>query len=93
LATSIHFYLDENVPVAVANQLKRRHIAVVTARDLEALGESDASHLHRAVVMGAVFCTHDADFVDIAAQGISHTVLCLANSINMALAIGCVFSN
>jgi hypothetical protein len=73
LAANIHFYLDENVPVAVASQLRRRHIEVVTARDLGALGDSDENHLERAISMGAVFCTHDADFMDMAAQGISHT--------------------
>lgn len=36
----MHFYLDENVPVAVATQLRRRNIEVVTARDLDALGDS-----------------------------------------------------
>lgn len=60
------------MPVAVATQLRRRNIPVVTARDLEALGESDINHLQRAVTMGAVFCTHDADFVEMAAQGMPH---------------------
>jgi predicted nuclease of predicted toxin-antitoxin system len=48
LAANIRFYLDENVPVAVATQLKRRQIEVVTARDLHALGDSDEHHFQRA---------------------------------------------
>lgn len=72
MAASIHFYLDENMPVAVATQLRRRNIPDVTARDLEALGDSDENHLQRAITMGAVFCTHDADFVDMAARGMPH---------------------
>ena len=72
MAADIRFYLDENVPVAVAAQLRRRGIAVLTARDLETLGESDESHLQRAAAMGAVFCTHDADIIDLVAQGFLH---------------------
>lgn len=72
MAASIHFYLDENLPVAVATQLRRRNIPVVTARDLDALGDNDETHLQRASAMGAVFCTHDADFVEMAAQGMPH---------------------
>jgi len=60
------------VPVAVATQLRRRYIEVVTARDLDALGDSDENHLQRAAAMGAVFCTHDADFIEMAVQGMSH---------------------
>lgn len=60
------------MPIAVATQLKRRMIEVVTARDLGALGDTDETHLQRAVMMGAVFCTHDADFIDMAVQGMPH---------------------
>lgn len=70
--SAIRLYLDENVPVVVAEQLQRRGIDVVTARDLEALGDSDISHLARAVQMGCVFCTYDSDFLIMAAEGIEH---------------------
>lgn len=70
---NLRFYLDENVPVAIATQLNRRGIEAVTARDLKALGVSDQNHLQRAIVGRYVFCTHDADFVDMAVQGVEHT--------------------
>lgn len=70
----LRFYLDENVPVAIAAQLNRRGIEAVTARDLKALGASDQNHLQRAIVGGYVFCTHDADFVDMAVHGIGDWV-------------------
>ncbi|HEX9922763.1 MAG TPA: DUF5615 family PIN-like protein [Anaerolineae bacterium] len=69
----IRFYLDENVPIAVATQLKRRNIEAVTIRDLGLLGDSDVNHLHRAAEMGYVLCTHDVDYVELAASGMEHT--------------------
>ncbi len=72
MAGTIRFYLDENVPVAVAEQLRRRGIEAVTARDQGRLGDSDANHLRRAAAMGYVFCTHDADYVEMAVLGVEH---------------------
>jgi hypothetical protein len=73
LAAEIHFYLDENIPIAVAAQLRRRGIEVVTVRDLGFLGDSDTNHLHRATEMGFVLCTHDADYVELATSGVEHS--------------------
>lgn len=72
MAAPIRFYLDENVPIAVAAQLRRRGIDAVTVRDLGLLGDSDYNHLWRATRLGYVFCTNDADFVELAASGVSH---------------------
>lgn len=72
MATAVRFYLDENMPVAVADQLRRRGIEVVTARDAGTLGETDEHHLRRATEMGCILCTHDADFVALATEGMSH---------------------
>ena len=73
LATPIRFYLDENMQVAIADQLKRRGIDVVTVRDLNLLGDTDINHLKRAAQMGRVLCTYDADYVELAMSGISHS--------------------
>jgi hypothetical protein len=72
LAAVITFYLYENVQVAIADQLRRRGIDVVTARDIGALGETDKQQLERARQMGRVLCTHDSDYVKMAMEGISH---------------------
>jgi hypothetical protein len=69
---AIRFYLDENVPVAIADQLRRRNIEAFTVRDLGELGDADENHLSRATSMGCVLCTHDADFVVIAKDGVEH---------------------
>jgi hypothetical protein len=72
LAAAIRLYLDENVPVAVADQLRRRGIEAVTARDLGVLSDSDVNHLARATQMGYVLCTYDSDYIELAASGIEH---------------------
>jgi hypothetical protein len=71
----VRFYLDENVQLAVAEQLRRHSIQVVTVRDMELLGDEDSSHLTRATQMGHVLCTHDYDFVYLASTGIEHAGL------------------
>ena len=68
----IRLYLDENVQTAIAEQLSRRGIDVVTVRDLGALGETDENHLQRATQMGRVLCSHDYDYVQMAADGAEH---------------------
>jgi predicted nuclease of predicted toxin-antitoxin system len=72
LAADIRFYLDENMQVAIAEQLGRRGIDVVTARDLHQLGDDDANHLERATKMGRVLSTHDSDYIDLATAGTQH---------------------
>jgi hypothetical protein len=69
---AIRFYLDENVPVSIAEQLKQRHIEAITVRDLDELGDDEKNHLARATAMGYVLCTHDADFVMLATSGTEH---------------------
>lgn len=68
----IRFYLDENLPVAVAEQLRRRGIDAVTVRDLGLLGQSDIDHLTLARSSGRVLCTHDADYLELAQEGEAH---------------------
>jgi predicted nuclease of predicted toxin-antitoxin system len=56
----------------IAEQLRRKGIEVFTARDLGTLGDSDENHLARATRMGCVLCTHDDDYLQMAATGIEH---------------------
>lgn len=72
MAAEIHFYLDENVPVAVAEQLRRRGIVAVTVRDLGLLGESDINHLNLTIAEGRVLYTHDADYIGMYTGGTDH---------------------
>ena len=76
-ATRVRFYLDENVQVAIAEQLVVRGIDVVTVRDLGLLGDDDINHLERATQMNYVLCTHDSDYIQLATSGIEHTGIVL----------------
>lgn len=69
----VRFYLDENVPLEVAPQLALSGIDVVSAHSEARLGDADADHLRRASADGRVLCTHDQDFLRLAAQGIDHS--------------------
>jgi hypothetical protein len=69
---SLRFYLDENVPIQIARQLKSRGIDAITVRDLDLLGEADINHLENATLQGRVLCTYDSDFLDLAASGFQH---------------------
>ena len=68
----LRFYLDENVPTEVARQLGHSGIDAVSARDLNQLGRADPDHLRRAAAEGRVLCTHDQDFLRLAAEGAEH---------------------
>ena len=73
MADQLRFYLDENLPIEIARQLRRRGIDVITARDLGLLGASDRQHLRRAQELHCVFCTNDSDFLELAAEGATHS--------------------
>jgi uncharacterized protein with PIN domain len=70
--SELRFYLDENVPTEIARQLRFSGIDAVSVRDLDALGHDDPDHLRRATEMGRVLCTHDQDFLRLAAEGFEH---------------------
>ncbi len=70
--TVLRFYLDENVQVVIAEQLRKRGIEAVTVRDLGTLGAEDITHLMRATEMGYVLCTHDTDYIDLASNRLPH---------------------
>ncbi len=76
--SELRFYLDENVNPMVSEQLRQHGIDAVTARDLGVLGDADISHLHRAASLGRVLCTHDQDFLSMAAAGYDHAGIVFA---------------
>ena len=72
LASEIRLYMDENIEIAVAQQIKQRGIDVVSVRDLGLLGDTDQHHLQGATEMERVLCTYDSDFLRLAAAGFQH---------------------
>lgn len=81
MGNPVRLYLDENVEIAIAEQLQRRGHDVVTVLSLNVLGDSDINHLTRATEMGRVLCTYDHDFARLSSQGAQHAgiVLGMAN--------------
>lgn len=68
----LRFYLDENVHLEVFHQLVVSGIDAVSAHGLDRLGAEDVDHLRHATELGRVLCTHDQDFLRLAAEGIPH---------------------
>jgi len=77
--SKIRFYLDENVNPVVVEQLARLDVEAISVRDLDELGDSDISHLQRATKMGYVLCTHDQDFLRLAAETTDHNGIIFAD--------------
>ena len=55
--------IDEHIPLAVAQGLRRRGIDVSTAGEADLLGAPDTEYLVRSQVEGRVLVTHDRDFL------------------------------
>jgi hypothetical protein len=70
--TELRFYFDESVDLPVSEQLALAGLDVVSAHSLDKLGDKDPTHLQRALEMGCVLCTCDADFVALAQGGVEH---------------------
>ena len=59
---AIAFYLDVNISEAVADQLRRRGVDVLTAVEDGTRDEADPDLLIRATSLGRVLVTHDIGF-------------------------------
>jgi predicted nuclease of predicted toxin-antitoxin system len=65
--------MDEHVPRAVTDGLRRRGVAVLTAQEAGMVSAADDQHLEFAAKGGYVVFTQDADFLRLHAAGASHT--------------------
>ncbi|HXO43509.1 MAG TPA: DUF5615 family PIN-like protein [Thermoanaerobaculia bacterium] len=83
--SDLRFYLDENVPTEVGTQLRSSGIDAVTARDLGSLGASDRDHLERATVQSRMLCTHDQDFLRLAAAGTEHAGIAFSSQTRVSI--------
>lgn len=68
----ITFYMDEHVPRAVAEGLRRRGVDVLTTQDAGMLEAEDEQHMAVALREGRVIFTQDADFLRLHAAGRPH---------------------
>lgn len=69
----IRFHLDEHIPGAVADGLRRRGIDVTTSVELELTGRTDEEQLAAAHDAGRVLVSHDADFTALHRRGVNHS--------------------
>ena len=67
------FYLDEHIPRAVAEGLRRRGIDVLTIQDAGRVGDTDRKQLAFAAMKRRVLVTFDDDFLSLDASGTPHS--------------------
>ncbi len=67
------FYLDEHVPKAVAEGLRRRGIDVLTVQEARRVGNPDRKLLAFAAMKRRVVVTFDDDFLALDAAGTPHS--------------------
>lgn len=72
MADRLRFYMDEHVPKAVTEGLRRRGVDVITVQELGLQAAEDAHHLEHAAQDGRVVFTQDADFLRLHASGTPH---------------------
>ena len=72
MAGRIKFYMDEHVPPAVTEGLRRRGVDVLTAQEAQKLAASDEEHLAFALAQARVIFTQDADCLRLHAAGLRH---------------------
>jgi hypothetical protein len=68
----IRFHLDECVPKAVAEGLRRRAIDVTTTQEAALLSADDLDQLGFASREGRVLITQDSDFLRLSQEGRGH---------------------
>ncbi len=68
----IRFHLDENVPLAVAQGLRKRGIYVSTTQDSNLIHAKDFEQLKFATDNERVLVTHDSDFLRLHKKGTNH---------------------
>jgi uncharacterized protein with PIN domain len=73
VADRIKFYMDEHIPSAVAEALRRRGIDVLRAQEAGMHPARDEEHLAIAAREGRVIFTQDADFLRLHRAGVTHS--------------------
>jgi predicted nuclease of predicted toxin-antitoxin system len=69
---ALKFHLDEHVPRAIAEGLRRRGIDVTTTVDAGLISATDFQHVEFARREHRVIYTQDDDFLTLAASGMKH---------------------
>jgi hypothetical protein len=75
----IHYYMDEHVPSAVTEGLRRRGVDVLTAQEDATVSTPDRCLLLSAHSQGRVLCSLDADFLRLHDEGVPHAGIAYAS--------------
>jgi Domain of unknown function (DUF5615) len=78
VADPIRWYMDEHVPLAVADGLRRRGVDVQTTQEAGMLHASDELQLAYATRQGRAILTQDDDFLALAAASTPHAGIAYA---------------
>ena len=70
---AIRFHLDENMPHAIAEGLRRRGVDVTTSTDAGLIGASDEDQLAYGLAESRTVVTRDADLLRLDSQGVAHS--------------------
>jgi len=65
---SVAFYMDEQIPAAITEGLRRRGVDALTVQEDSRESADDEAILHRAAELSRVIFTHDQDFLAIGAD-------------------------
>ena len=68
----IRFHLDESMPNAVADGLRKRNRDVTTSKDAGLIASTDEEQLASALSESRVLVTRDSDFLVLNAEGVEH---------------------
>ena len=69
----VQFFMDQHIPSAVSQGLRRHGIDVLTAQDAVRCGFSDSEQLSFAANEQHVLVTFDPDFLDLHLSGVRHS--------------------
>ena len=75
----IKFYLDEHIPRAVAEGLRRRGLDVLSVQEARRTGLSDTAQLAFALAERRTLITMDSDFLILASRGVAHAGIAYAS--------------
>ncbi len=72
MAELLRFYMDQHIPAAVSDGLRRRGVDVLTAQDADQCGLPDTEQLRFATADERVMVTFDSDYLALHAAGVAH---------------------
>ena len=80
---TIRFLLDEHMPAAILQGLRRQGIDATSIDELRLKGTKDPQIVSIALAERRIIVTRDSDFVDLARQGYEHTGIVFVSTLSV----------